>query len=42
LLDDLFDTGQTMAEVWRVLTAAGAQEVVVLTITKTVHDVTRG
>ena len=42
LLDDLFDTGATLAEVWRTLMAAGAAQVVVLTVTKTMHDIMRG
>jgi hypothetical protein len=42
LLDDLFDTGATLAEAWRALRAAGAAEVAVLTVTKTIHDITRG
>ena len=42
LLDDLFDTGATLAEVWRRLMAAGAAAVVVLTVTKTMHDIMRG
>jgi ATP-dependent DNA helicase RecQ len=35
LVDDVFDSGATLEEIWRVLMQAGAQEVVVATITKT-------
>jgi len=37
LLDDFFDSGMTLAEATRVLLAAGAAEVCVLTVTKTIH-----
>jgi predicted amidophosphoribosyltransferase len=37
LLDDFFDSGATLAEATRVLLAADAAEVYVLTITKTIH-----
>ncbi|MDE3088627.1 MAG: RecQ family ATP-dependent DNA helicase [Chloroflexota bacterium] len=37
LLDDFYDSGATLAEATRVLLAAGAAEVYVLTITKTIH-----
>ncbi len=37
LLDDFYDSGVTLAEATRVLLAAGAAEVYVLTVTKTIH-----
>ena len=37
LLDDFYDSGMTLAEATRVLLAAGAAEVCVLTVTKTIH-----
>lgn len=37
LLDDLFDSGATLAEATRTLMNAGAHEVYVLTITRTIH-----
>ncbi len=37
LLDDLYDSGTTLAEATRTLMNAGAREVYVLTITKTIH-----
>ncbi len=37
LLDDFYDSGTTLAEATRVLLAAGAAEVYVLTVTKTIH-----
>ncbi|MFB0546283.1 MAG: HRDC domain-containing protein, partial [Anaerolineae bacterium] len=37
VLDDLYDSGATLAEVTRVLQGAGASRVVVLTLTKTIH-----
>ncbi len=37
LLDDFFDSGATLAEATRVVQAAGAAEVYVLTVTKTIH-----
>jgi predicted amidophosphoribosyltransferase len=37
LLDDFYDSGATLAEATRVLLNAGAREVVVLTVTKTIH-----
>ena len=38
LLDDLFDSGATLNEATRALIAAGAKQVCVLTITKTIHS----
>ena len=38
VLDDLYDSGATLAEATRALTTAGAQQVCVLTITKTIHS----
>jgi ATP-dependent DNA helicase RecQ len=35
LIDDVFDSGATLEEIWRVLMHAGAREVTVATITKT-------
>jgi len=35
LIDDVFDSGATLEECWRMLMQAGAREVVVATITKT-------
>lgn len=35
LVDDVFDSGATLQEVWRMLMRAGAREVVVATITRT-------
>jgi len=35
LVDDVFDSGATLEEVWRVVMRAGAREAVVATITKT-------
>jgi predicted amidophosphoribosyltransferase len=35
LVDDVFDSGATLEEVWRALMDAGAREVVVATVTKT-------
>ncbi|HAL61008.1 MAG TPA: hypothetical protein DCP08_01195 [Chloroflexi bacterium] len=37
LLDDLCDSGATLQEATRVLTIAGAEEVLVLVLTKTIH-----
>jgi len=37
LLDDFYDSGATLAEATRVLLSAGAAEVCVLTVTKTIH-----
>ena len=37
LLDDFFDSGATLAEATRVALAAGAAEVCVLAVTKTIH-----
>ncbi len=37
VLDDLYDSGATLAEVTRTLQGAGASKVVVLTLTKTIH-----
>jgi predicted amidophosphoribosyltransferase len=37
LLDDLFDSGATMGEVAKTLQRAGAHEIYVLTLTKTIH-----
>ena len=37
LLDDLYDSGATLNECTRVLKAAGAQKVLVLTLTRTMH-----
>jgi ATP-dependent DNA helicase RecQ len=37
LVDDLFDSGATLAEAARVLTRGGAASLVVLTLTKTIH-----
>jgi len=38
LLDDLYDSGATLEEVSRVLRAAGAAAVCVLTLTRTIHS----
>jgi ATP-dependent DNA helicase RecQ len=38
LLDDLYDSGATLNEATRALLAAGAREVCVLTVTKTIHS----
>jgi predicted amidophosphoribosyltransferase len=38
LLDDFYDSGATLAEATRVLLVAGAAEVYVLTVTKTIHS----
>jgi predicted amidophosphoribosyltransferase len=38
LLDDFYDSGATLAEATRVLLAAGAAEVNVVTVTKTIHS----
>jgi len=35
LVDDVFDSGATLQEVWRMLMRSGAREVVVATITRT-------
>ncbi|HEX7593545.1 MAG TPA: HRDC domain-containing protein, partial [Anaerolineae bacterium] len=37
LFDDFYDSGATLAEAARMLTSAGAREVCVLTVTKTIH-----
>jgi len=37
LVDDLYDSGATVAESARVLARAGAASLVVLTLTKTIH-----
>ena len=37
LLDDFFDSGMTLAEATHILRAAGAADVCVLTVTKTIH-----
>jgi predicted amidophosphoribosyltransferase len=37
LVDDLFDSGATLAEAARVLARGGAASVIVLTLTKTIH-----
>ncbi len=37
LVDDLYDSGATLAEAARMLTRAGAAKIVVLTLTKTIH-----
>ncbi|MBI5030206.1 MAG: RecQ family ATP-dependent DNA helicase [Chloroflexi bacterium] len=38
LLDDLYDSGATLAEAARVVQSAGAYQVAVLTVTKTIHS----
>ena len=37
LLDDLYDSGATLEEIYRLLIAAGAREVTLLTVTRTSH-----
>ncbi len=37
VLDDLYDSGETLKEVTRVLQCAGARSVKVLTVTRTIH-----
>ena len=38
VVDDLYDSGATLEEITRVLRAAGAASVCVLTLTKTIHS----
>ena len=38
IVDDLFDSGETLKEATRVLELAGAKEVSVLTLTRTIHS----
>jgi ATP-dependent DNA helicase RecQ len=37
VVDDLFDSGATLEEIYRVLRSAGAAEIYVLTITRSIH-----